>query len=68
MVTGVMEHQEYACQPAGTLLRDNRDITRKNIYNSFILSSMTIKFCLDVFKDIEHMWFKGILQTELCIA
>ena len=43
MITGVMDHREYTCQPAETLLRDSRDIMHKNIYNSFILSSMAIK-------------------------
>jgi hypothetical protein len=44
-VTGAMEQREYACQPAGTLLRGSRDIMYKNIYNSFVLGSMAMKFC-----------------------
>jgi len=35
---------EYVCQPAGRLLQGSRDIMHKNIDNSFVWSSMVMKF------------------------
>jgi hypothetical protein len=64
MVTGVMDHWEYTCQPAETLLRDSSDIMHKNIYNSFILSSMAMKIYRDMGKYMIHTWIKGIAKQR----
>jgi len=50
---------EYVCQPAGMLLQGSRGIMHKNIDNSFVLSSMVMKFCRGMCKDKIYTSLKG---------
>ena len=40
-------------------MKESRDIMHKNIYNSFVLGSMVMKFGKDMFNFMTNIIFKG---------